>query len=158
VLVGTRPPAPAHLSMKSSELTGAMRRRQPGEPLRDFIRSLWTPQLEPSFLARHPEAIDEIVDQVLKRPTPRHSVVTQARAVAGWWGADRLRSMTVPTTVIHGREDAWMPVGNGVRLAQLIPSARYVELSGVGHLVPVEAPEVISAELERIATLENLLS
>jgi 3-oxoadipate enol-lactonase len=157
VLVGTRPPGPAHLSMKSSELTSVMRRRQPGEPLRDFIRSLWEPQFEPSFRASHPEAIDEIVDHVLERPTPRRSVVTQARAIAGWYGADRLRSLTVPTTVIHGTEDALMPVGNGVRLAQLIPSARYVEVPGVGHLVPFEAPEVISAELERLAALENLL-
>ena len=82
--------------------------------------------------------------------------MTQARAIAGWYGADRLGSLVVPTTVIYGAEDALMPVGNGVRLAQLIPSARYVEVPGVGHLVPFEAPEVIPAELGRVATVENL--
>ena len=47
----------------------------------------------------------------------------------------------MPTTVVHGAEDPLIPVRNGMRLAQLIPGARYVELPGVGHLVPYEAPD-----------------
>ena len=35
---------------------------------------------------------------------------------------------TVPTTVVHGTEDPLIPVRNGMRIAQLIPGARYVEL------------------------------
>ena len=39
-----------------------------------------------------------------------------------------------------------MPVRNGMRIAQLIPGARYVELPGVGHLVPYEAPAAVAAD------------
>jgi pimeloyl-ACP methyl ester carboxylesterase len=34
-------------------------------------------------------------------------------------------------------------VDNGRRLAELIPAARYVELSGVGHLVAHEAGDAL---------------
>ena len=43
--------------------------------------------------------------------------------------------------VVHGDEDSFIPVANGRTLAQLIPQADYVELPGVGHLAPHEAPE-----------------
>jgi 3-oxoadipate enol-lactonase len=49
----------------------------------------------------------------------------------------------VPTTVVHGADDPLVPVRNGMRIAQLVPDARYVELPNVGHLVPYEAPETV---------------
>ena len=78
---------------------------------------------------------------IARRPTPRFAVLDQARAIAAWHGAHRLRRLTAPTTVVHGAEDPLIPVRNGMRIAQLIPGARYVELPGVGHLVPYEAPD-----------------
>ena len=49
----------------------------------------------------------------------------------------------MPTTVVHGTDDPLIPVRNGMRIAQLVPGARYVELPTVGHLVPYEAPEPV---------------
>ena len=77
-------------------------------------------------------------------------MLDQARAIAAWSGAHRLRRLAVPTTVVHGADDPLIPVRNGMRLAQLVPGARYVELPGVGHLVPYEAPdEVVEVVAER---------
>ena len=70
-------------------------------------------------------------------------MLDQARAISAWHGAHRLRRVTVPITVVHGSEDPLIPVHNGMRIAQLVPGARYVELPGVGHLVPYEAPEAV---------------
>jgi hypothetical protein len=67
-------------------------------------------------------------------------VVTQPRAASGWHGAHRLRRITAPTTAVLGVEDRLLRVHNGMRTAQLIPGARYVELPGVGHLVAHDAP------------------
>lgn len=86
---------------------------------------------------------------IARRPTPQNAVLTQARAIAAWFGSDRLRAITAPTTVIHGTHDPLIAVGNGMRLAQLIPDATYVELPGVGHLVPYEAPDAIVRALEQ---------
>jgi pimeloyl-ACP methyl ester carboxylesterase len=35
-----------------------------------------------------------------------------------------------------------------MRLARLLPDARYVELPGVGHLVPLEAPDRLAEAIE----------
>ncbi len=77
------------------------------------------------------------------RVTPRAGVLNQLRAIAGWYGSERLRRIGISTTVVHGDADPLVPVGNGMRLAQLIPGARYVELPGVGHLPALEAPDAL---------------
>jgi len=109
-----------------------------------FVASVWTSFCAPGFGDSHPELADELVSQVLARPTPQVAVNAQLRAIAAWHGADRLRGLARPTTVVHGSADRLMPVGNGMRLAQLIPGASYVELPDVGHLVPMEAGDVLA--------------
>ncbi|MCZ7528469.1 MAG: hypothetical protein M5U14_20120 [Acidimicrobiia bacterium] len=44
-----------------------------------------------------------------------------------------------------------MPVRNGMRIAQLVPHARYRELPGVGHLVPLEAGHRLAELVEELA-------
>lgn len=47
-----------------------------------------------------------------------------------------LRRIAVPTTVIHGRDDALIPVECGEDLARHIPGARLELLPGMGHDLP----------------------
>ena len=51
--------------------------------------------------------------------------------------ADALRTLTVPTLVMHGDRDALIHPSGGRRTAELIPGARYVEIEGMGHNYPV---------------------
>jgi pimeloyl-ACP methyl ester carboxylesterase len=103
------------------------------------MQGLWSSYAAPSFAQAHPEVFDDIASQILRRVTPRPRVLDQLRAARSWHGSDRLRRIDVPTTVVHGDKDPLMPIGNGMRLAQLIPGADYVELEGVGHLPAHEA-------------------
>ena len=148
VLVGTRPPAPAHIpaapQVLERELGQLLHTPQPGEPLAEYFRSVWEPQCAPGFAERNPALFEELAGQIVERVTPRPAVINQLRAIAAWSGARRLRSITAGTTVVHGVLDELSPVGNGMRLARLIPGARYVELPGVGHLVPLEAPDALT--------------
>ena len=49
---------------------------------------------------------------------------------------ERLRSLRVPTLVIHGEADILVPVENGRRVAAAVPGARLLEIEGMGHDVP----------------------
>src|SRR3989442_11966122 len=49
---------------------------------------------------------------------------------------ERLRSVSVPTLVIHGDADILVPVENGRRVAAAVPGARLMEIEGMGHDVP----------------------
>ena len=61
---------------------------------------------------------------------------------------ERLATLRVPTTVLHGADDPLFPIGNGEALAREIPGARFVRLPGIGHELP---PRAWSAVVEAIA-------
>jgi hypothetical protein len=58
--------------------------------------------------------------------------------------AEAIESIGCPTTVIQGTLDALVPLEAGRDLVDRIAGARFVELEGVGHLVPRDAPSIIA--------------
>jgi pimeloyl-ACP methyl ester carboxylesterase len=50
--------------------------------------------------------------------------------------AGGLRTLAVPTLVMHGDRDTLIDPSGGRRTAELIPGARYVEIEGMGHDYP----------------------
>lgn len=56
----------------------------------------------------------------------------------------RLHHLTMPTLVIWGGDDRLLPPEHGRRLAGLLPDARFEVLDGVGHVVPLEAPDAFA--------------
>jgi pimeloyl-ACP methyl ester carboxylesterase len=50
--------------------------------------------------------------------------------------AEALRSVTVPTLVMHGDRDTLIDPSGGHRTAELIPGARFVLIEGMGHDYP----------------------
>jgi pimeloyl-ACP methyl ester carboxylesterase len=65
----------------------------------------------------------------------------------------RYADLRCPVQVIWGREDQWIPLETGQRLATLLPEARLVDVPGAGHLVQEDAPEAIMAALADFAPL-----
>jgi pimeloyl-ACP methyl ester carboxylesterase len=63
-----------------------------------------------------------------------------------------LPTITVPTLVIHAREDRVVPVQCGRYLADHIPDARYLEVDGADHLPWVSDPDTILTEIEEFLT------
>jgi pimeloyl-ACP methyl ester carboxylesterase len=53
----------------------------------------------------------------------------------------RYGEITVPTLVVWGEADPWLPVARGRELARRIPGARLEVLAGGGHLVQEEEPD-----------------
>ena len=82
--------------------------------------------------------------------------VRQLQAIGAAGGRlERLRSVRVPTLVIHGDADILVPVENGRLVATAVPGARLLEIEGMGHDIPRRVwPEVADAivELARQAT------
>jgi len=59
---------------------------------------------------------------------------------------ERLRSLHVPTLVVHGVDDVLIPVENGRTVAAAVPEARLLEFDGMGHDLPKRVwPPVIDA-------------
>lgn len=50
--------------------------------------------------------------------------------------ADALRTLRVPTLVLHGSRDTLIDPSGGRRTAELVPGSRYIEIEGMGHDYP----------------------
>jgi pimeloyl-ACP methyl ester carboxylesterase len=63
----------------------------------------------------------------------------------------KLASITVPTLVVHGREDPLVPVEGGIDTAEAIPGAELLIIDGMGHSFPPEvAPKILEALISNI--------
>jgi len=63
-----------------------------------------------------------------------------------------LRTIAVPTVVIHGRKDRLVPTSGGRGTAKAIPGARLVIIDGMGHDLPRGAwPQMLDAIQENAA-------
>jgi pimeloyl-ACP methyl ester carboxylesterase len=66
-----------------------------------------------------------------------------------------LGSITAPTLVIHGKNDAFLPIAHGQRLAAAIPSASGLWLEGAGHPFPYpNMREVTGAIMRHLDTAD----
>lgn len=54
--------------------------------------------------------------------------------------------LTMPTLILWGAEDTWIPVAQGKRLQQALPGSNLVILNGVGHVPMEESPTETVAE------------
>lgn len=56
-------------------------------------------------------------------------------------------TLDIPTHIIWGREDTWIPVDRARRLHALIPGATLTEIAGAGHLIHLDAPGALTADI-----------
>ena len=79
---------------------------------------------------------------------PRH----MAASLASGSRADGLRTLRVPTLVIHGRADQLIKMSGGLRTAELVPNARLLLINEMGHDLPrPHWPTMVSAILTHSA-------
>ncbi|GLF99468.1 alpha/beta fold hydrolase [Streptomyces yaizuensis] len=77
---------------------------------------------------------------------PRQVRAAWARALASLDLSAGVRELRVPTVVACGTEDRLTPMVHARRLAALLPDCvELVEISGAGHMTPVEAPMTVSS-------------
>ncbi|WP_407838811.1 alpha/beta fold hydrolase [Streptomyces sp. DSM 116496] len=64
----------------------------------------------------------------------------------------QLAALTVPTAVIGGKSDRLTPIVHARGLAAALPNCvGLTELTGVGHMSPIEAPEAVTAAVRELA-------
>lgn len=62
-----------------------------------------------------------------------------------------LESIAVPTLVIHGTDDALLPLAHGMDIAARIPGAELITIPGMGHDLEGEIPDMIVGHVVRLA-------
>jgi pimeloyl-ACP methyl ester carboxylesterase len=100
------------------------------------------------------EWINENIDYIEKNfvfpmgKIPAQNLLLQSQAAGKWEACDRLSNITSPTLVVAGTEDITAPPANSVMMAERIPGAWLVQISGGGHGLIFQYPSEFSEVLE----------
>ncbi len=105
--------------------------------------------LGPTTLASRPEVVARVRE--LMRSATADGVTDALRAMASRSDCtDLLASITCPTLVVSGAEDAFIPSSEAEAMAQRIPGASLEAIASVGHLVNLEDPQRFHTALARL--------
>ena len=106
----------------------------------------------PGFMDRHPETASALLHAL--RDTSDVGYVQACRALQAFDVRDRLSEIDAPVLAVGGTHDVVAPVALLAAIADGVPGGQLVELEGVAHLAPAEAPAAV-AELIREHCLEG---
>jgi pimeloyl-ACP methyl ester carboxylesterase len=95
-------------------------------------------------LSTTPDKFDEFSEAVglMQRTQPNYSV-------------DDLTKLNVPVAIVHSEHDEFIKREHAEYLAQNIPNAEFIYLSGVSHFAPLQRPEQFNTAM--LAFLRNAL-
>jgi pimeloyl-ACP methyl ester carboxylesterase len=112
-----------------------------GLPFGEYGRRTMPMTFARGWSERNPGRFEEILAARLEFPTPEKTLEAHLQVCYGFYArACEVERIDAPALVLHGDEDLIVPVENGRTLAARLPNARYLELSGRGHNLPLEDP------------------
>jgi len=98
------------------------------------------------------EQVREFVRQLISRQTSL-GIFNALNAMAGRSDSSELFStFEFPVVIIHGDDDALIPVDRGREMKALLPSAHYFELAGQGHMTMMEKPQDVAKALTTLVS------
>jgi len=117
---------------------------QPGMSPLDAARAAFSVACGKAFLASasgQKFIEQQLIDGASYPMTPPHTFLRQFGAISGFDSYARLGEIKLPTLIIHGDDDAIVPVQNGDVLNKAIAGSRKHILPRIGHMFFWEAPE-----------------
>ena len=151
-----RPELVRSLVLVSTGAGGADRTRRPLDvrdafldalkrPYEEYARATMPYTFAPGWAEANRDRYDEILAVRLENPATRETIDAHGAACQRFYDEGcAVESIEAPALVVHGDADRILPVENGRRLAARLPNARYVELPGAGHNLPLEDPETFN--------------
>jgi 3-oxoadipate enol-lactonase len=111
----------------------------------DFQKTRW---FGDKFRAEHPKTVELAVETFLK--TDPTAYAATCRMLGSFDLRPGLGSLKMPVRIIVGEEDYATPIEMAKVLNEGISGSKLSVLSGRRHLTPLEDPQAIAAEIERL--------
>ncbi|MDB5607034.1 MAG: hydrolase [Bradyrhizobium sp.] len=106
------------------------------------------PTLIKELVGDNPDALGVELARDCMAAVPEASYRASMLALLGFDQRQALKDIKVPTLVLSGSKDKNAPAPMMAKMAGFIPSASYVELENVGHLVNLERPAAFNTALD----------
>jgi 3-oxoadipate enol-lactonase len=107
------------------------------------------PSLVRELVGNDPDASGMDVARDCMAGVPETTYRATMLALMGFDLRSALKTIAVPTLLLSGSKDNNAPAPMMAKMATYIPSAKYVELEGVGHLANLERPGAFNAALDQ---------
>ncbi|WJR81873.1 alpha/beta hydrolase [Bradyrhizobium sp. NP1] len=107
------------------------------------------PKLVAELIGDDAEAAGLAVARDCMANVPEASYRASMLALLGFDLRHALKDIRVPTLLLSGSRDKNAPAPMMAKMATYIPSAEYVELDGVGHLVNLERPRAFNTAIDQ---------
>ncbi len=118
-------------------------------PVGEYEQATQPLSLAPGWPEANPERYEEILAARIADGAPMETMWAHVDACMRYYAAgipvERIESRAF---VLHGSEDVVVPPENGRMLAARLPNARYEELEGGGHNLPLEVPEELAQRID----------
>lgn len=99
----------------------------------------------PEFAQKHPQVVAELGRR--NAANEPQSYAAAARAVGDYRWTAHLDRISVPVLILQGLADQLTPPGGSVKMRRVLPRARLLMVSGAGHNLPLEQPELFRSAL-----------
>jgi pimeloyl-ACP methyl ester carboxylesterase len=113
------------------------------------LADAWLPPMVEAGRLERDEALRATLYAMVERMSP---AIHRAQIEALLYRPDAvplLSQISCPVLVAAGENDLWSPPAQHRRIAEAIPGAEFTIFPEIGHMSPVEGPEVVTAALER---------
>ena len=105
---------------------------------------------------RRTKMMAEWVTIIEQEGMPYLTTLKQLAAAARFKVAADLRAMRVPTLVVYGTDDRFVPIVNSLMIHRSIPGAKMVKIDGGGHELMTDRPAELLLEIRKfIAEVEG---
>ncbi|MEO7121739.1 MAG: alpha/beta fold hydrolase [Lacisediminihabitans sp.] len=99
----------------------------------------------PGFIEKEPELVGAMLIELSDTDDESYALCCEALALCDL--RSRLSDITVPVLALWGELDTVIPVEDARAVADTVQNGLGIELSGVAHLAPAEAPERVAVAL-----------
>jgi 3-oxoadipate enol-lactonase len=128
-----RVPRPDHVREAFTEAIGL--------PDEEYGRRTMPYTFASGWADRNPRRFEQILAARLEHPTSYETIDAHVKACYAFYAEGcEVERIDAAALVVHGDQDLIVPVENGRMLAKRLPNARYIELPGRGHNLPLEDP------------------
>lgn len=120
-----------------------IRARGTGNAINTLLPRLLAPDASP--------AVQSAVREIMSRQSPAACIAALTAMANRRDQTDFLPHIAIPSLVIVGTRDIITPPDAARTIQSGIPGAKLVEISGAGHMSPMEAPAAVNAALQSFA-------
>ncbi|HMF32376.1 MAG TPA: alpha/beta fold hydrolase, partial [Candidatus Lokiarchaeia archaeon] len=128
----------AHIPQKTVEVGGKWARAFAEEGLDAYIEAETSTIFNPIFTRRHPDAVGAFKESMKTRDPTTTPRIQQGYMESNLLLDEDIKSIAVPTLIVHGRDDQVVPAEEAESMHEKIPNSQIAIIPYAGHAALLE--------------------